>query len=894
MPDTIYAFANFLESVDDAIHAYTESSTQAAWDVALERKTGNVIPEISINTKPLDTMVSIAAGLSADAKEAADFYGTKEAVKYFGENPLTLGLNFFTKGFNTHISCSPLKEFANRVKNLMDDVSGGRKGEKDILAWINDPSTLVRYKRKINANKVDIYRNSKELLKGDAPTDSVIDQKMLDDVVRANLYKFASIYANSYKTKTDGGDLSELSFATGVKSIKSAVNDGYDRLNRYINASFESNIPNSLCMQIGYSAKLMYVELSKYLIASYLGFMSNMIHDVRVFVETKKKIREVIISNTMAKAQYATMEAAEDPKDLHVDTHSAMISDIIDDVIRDITTNDDNDEAYEQGRASDFNDKRANQLPVDILTMLAKNLKEAAKYYQDNHESVSSDLVVRRYELNNTQIWDVLKDPFNGNKYIDTISGRHNGLVFNLRALQKMLATVGNLIRLCYSNNNELVMLAKTVGNEDETILAVTSMIDKNLDMVNKTLPQLVIARTDKIYKIIFPGLNKFTLNVAVDNNNYYVDAFDVNHDFDKLHHDEKVLTLNHAGQQQFVESVATPKYSLDQCFYEDDNNGDGNQQQNTNQNQSNNNNNSGNNNQQNNQNNGGNNDQNSGKATGSTSPKITDNSAKDNQNTNTQNTSGDNNSGSNQKMTDRIKTFINGVIDKIKNFFNKDHAKEKNLKFVNDHKDYLLRRSYANVTLQDMVPYIPMNYVDCMKSMLQRGASLTADQMKNLSEEAMYAYIYSSTSFAKVKGDNVDQRFAQAIKIGTQPDQLVQYSNGDIKKMIQPMIDYVINYYSTIESQLDSLLNEVDKLDALNKYSGNGDNDRTEANKTLVPRAINAGIGSCINVARQRANDYMKVLSSLVPDSERNKQTDQNQNNNGNNNNQNGNTNQQ
>ena len=81
MPDTIYAIANFLESADDAIHTYTESSTKNAWDVALKKKTGNVIPELTINTKPLDTMVSIAGGLSADAKEAADFYGTKNVVK---------------------------------------------------------------------------------------------------------------------------------------------------------------------------------------------------------------------------------------------------------------------------------------------------------------------------------------------------------------------------------------------------------------------------------------------------------------------------------------------------------------------------------------------------------------------------------------------------------------------------------------------------------------------------------------------------------------------------------------------------------------------------------------------------------------------------------------------
>lgn len=892
MPDTIYAIANFLESADDAIHAYTESSTKNAWDVALKKKTGNVIPELTINTKPLDTMVSIAEGLSVDAKEAADFYTTKNVVKYFGENPMTVPLRSFKPTGDLQIHCAPLTTFTRDIREFLDNISNGKKNEKDIISWFNNPNTLVKYKAKICNNNVNIYRNSKDLLKGDTPADYVIDQKMIDGIIRENLYKFATVYANSYKSTSDTGrDIDEGSFASGVKTIKKFVKENYDKLNKYINAAFESSIPNSICMQVGYSAKLMYAELSKYLIATYLTFMSDIIHDVRVFVETKKKISEVIISDTMAKA-HAAMESADDPKGLSLMENSTILADIIDDCISDIIANDTNYGTDTYNVDTD-NDKKANELPINILTLLSKNLKEASGYYRENHESVSSDLVVRRYELNNEKIWEFLRDPFNGNKFIDSISGSHDALVFNLRKLKIALGTIGNLIRLCISNNHELTMLAKTVGNEDNTILSVTLMLDKNLNEINKTIAQLALERVDKIYKIIFPGLNKKPALIAVDTNNYYIDAFDVNHDFDKLHHDEKVLTLNHSGQQEFVEAATLPRYSLDQCFYEDDNGNNGNNTNTNNQNQ--NTNNSGNNNQNTQQNNNNSNSQDAGKATGSSTPKITDNSANDNQNNNNSGNKSGDGDGSTQKTVDRIKTFIKGVIDKITSFFNKDHAKDKNLKFISDHKEYLLRRSYANVTLQDMVPYIPMNYVDCMKQMIQRGASLTADQMKTLSEDAMYEYLYSSTAYGKVKGDNPDQRFAQAIKIGSQPDKLVQYSNGDIKKMIQPMIDYVTNYYNNIESQLNSLTSDIDRLSSLDGYSGSGDNDRTSANKTLVPRAINAGIGSCINVARQRANDYMKVLSSLVPESERNKQNapanngnDNNQNANGNNQNQN------
>ena len=171
MSDTIYAIANFLESADDAIHTYTESSTKNAWDVALKKKTGNVIPELTINTKPLDTMVSIAEGLSADAKEAADFYGTKNVVKYFGENPIAVPLRSFKPTGDLQIHCTPLTTFTRDIREFLDNISNGKKNEKDIISWFNNPNTLVKYKTKICNNNVNIYRNSKDLLKGDTPAD---------------------------------------------------------------------------------------------------------------------------------------------------------------------------------------------------------------------------------------------------------------------------------------------------------------------------------------------------------------------------------------------------------------------------------------------------------------------------------------------------------------------------------------------------------------------------------------------------------------------------------------------------------------------------------------------------------------------------------------------------
>ena len=71
MSDTMFTMAGFLNSADDALYAFTESSIQTAWDMALKRKIGNAIPDINIDTSYLDSMVKVASSLSLEAKVTA-------------------------------------------------------------------------------------------------------------------------------------------------------------------------------------------------------------------------------------------------------------------------------------------------------------------------------------------------------------------------------------------------------------------------------------------------------------------------------------------------------------------------------------------------------------------------------------------------------------------------------------------------------------------------------------------------------------------------------------------------------------------------------------------------------------------------------------------------------
>ena len=853
MSDTMFTMAGFLNSADDALYAFTESSTQTAWDMALKRKIGNAIPDINIDTSYLDSMVKVASSLSLEAKVTAEFFGNESTEKYITKNPMTIQL----KRNSLPIDATGLKNFVDKIKRIFDELSTGKISIKDANSFFNDPKTLIKYKRAIFDNDVDIYRNSKDILKGNPTHDIVLNKESISDI-RSSLYKFSTVLASGYVGKKDElRNLNSLSFANGTIAIKYNIATYNRELKKYIDVASGSNIASTVWAQVGYSAKLYFAELCKYLIAIYLQFMSDAIHDVRTEINVKRQIDEVLTTTAVAKVQ-ATMESVASYPDEFTLEDIGPISSAIDDLINDIRNCDwDKNTHEEDTQIQDMVDHRAYELPVKIMMTLSQNLKDGSDYYKDHHHSVSDELIIRRYELANTDIWKILTDPFYGNKFVKYLGHDHDGLIVDLRGLKKFLMTMKNLINSTNAILDDFIMITREMDGPDSVLVQLLSNIKVNLKDCYKGIAEKAIGRMDVISNVLFPTKN-YT-KIITDTNNYFIDAFDVNYDYNKLHHDEKVLTLNHKGQQEFIESAIAPRYSFEPYFEDDNANNNQNQQQND-QNQNTNNQNT----QQNNQ------DQNKG---ASTTPKITDNSANDNQsNKSDQNNSGNNDQNSSQKLSERIKTFIDGVIQKIGSFFSKNNAKATNLKFINDHKQYLLNRSYANVTLENMTPYIPMNYADCMNKMIDRASKLTADQMKTMNDEQMYQYLYGTTSYAKVKGDSPDERFATAIKIGTATSPTVKYSNNDIKQMVPQMIEYLTNYYNKIENDLKSVSNNLDKLDVLSSYKGTGETDRTSANQSLVPKAINSGIGSCINVARQRANDYMKVLSSLVPESEKKK----------------------
>ena len=106
-------------------------------------------------------------------------------------------------------------------------------------------------------------------------------------------------------------------------------------------------------------------------------------------------------------------------------------------------------------------------------------------------------------------------------------------------------------------------------------------------------------------------------------------------------------------------------------------------------------------------------------------------------------------------------------------------------------------------------------------------------------------------------------------------------------------MIEYCEKYYNGFDKDItaatDKINSTIDQFSKKMQQAGSEQDKSPEGsslqgNITKISTCMTTLIGSCTNAARDRANDYMTVLNSLVP---KNKPVDNNQQNDQNNNDQ-------
>ena len=249
-----------------------------------------------------------------------------------------------------------------------------------------------------------------------------------------------------------------------------------------------------------------------------------------------------------------------------------------------------------------------------------------------------------------------------------------------------------------------------------------------------------------------------------------------------------------------------------------------------------------------------------------STAPKVTDNQPQNNQN-NTDPNQG-NKPGDKVNVKEKagtkahlIRQFIDRVVDNIRDWINKG-GKEKNEKFIENNREYLNTRNYANVSV-DVLPYLTtMNYCEFADKAINRALQIDQATLNSAEEEQLKNMVFSTINLPKDE-KSIDAQVIHAMKVGSKPLTTVKLTDSQIKAEIPKMEQFCESYYGHFMDDLMKLKARADELEKLEAKVTSG--NRSRQNVDLIGTYVNALIHGARTASRDRANDYIKILSSLA-----------------------------
>lgn len=300
-----------------------------------------------------------------------------------------------------------------------------------------------------------------------------------------------------------------------------------------------------------------------------------------------------------------------------------------------------------------------------------------------------------------------------------------------------------------------------------------------------------------------------------------------------------------------------------------------------------------------NNQNSSNNTNQNSNDNKNSTSATVQDNNSESNSNS-----SNNDNSGKSglPKIIESIKNFIKSLIEKIKGLVKTNQT---NSQWLAANKENLLKRSYTNTSI-NILPYVEDS--DPLKMISDIGNSLASlkDSIASSTRDDIEKKLIKAVDLNKIKVPNAEkdgtlsQKITQYLKVGTAKLELVQKNDGEVASLIPKMIEYCENYYNNFEKELTSASDKVTQNfenfcqqiqndnTPVDTSNNNDNNESLQSKITSIGTLVQTALGASVNAARDRAQDYMKVLQAFAPKGDvkdNNKNTNDNTNNNTNNN---------
>lgn len=276
-------------------------------------------------------------------------------------------------------------------------------------------------------------------------------------------------------------------------------------------------------------------------------------------------------------------------------------------------------------------------------------------------------------------------------------------------------------------------------------------------------------------------------------------------------------------------------------------------------------------------------------------------------------NGSTNNNSGNGvfQKLSTKISEFINNAVQRFMEFVGR--TSNKNAEWLKDNKDELMGRPYVNVAL-NILPYrniTPDKIISDAQALSTNLSALTLDTLKTITKkDQLYGKLFSfinnlsenKTSDGSLINESkgtLQEQITKYYKVGTAELNTITIANGELKNEITNVIfpfceDYVnengfrgrlktalnavgksaesiiSSYNDTTTTESVSIFTEVSIGKDDVQFTGSTGTSNTQVNISekvkWIAEAVRYFTGSVLNAVRDRNNDYLKALSSLLP----------------------------
>ena len=217
--------------------------------------------------------------------------------------------------------------------------------------------------------------------------------------------------------------------------------------------------------------------------------------------------------------------------------------------------------------------------------------------------------------------------------------------------------------------------------------------------------------------------------------------------------------------------------------------------------------------------------------------------------------------SSSNGKVTDKLKTAINTILEAVSKIF-AGKGKSVNMKFLSANRQFLLNRNYVNTSVE-ILPYRKeTNYFDMVQGCIDKARGINDNTLKSVNEEGLRNLLFSNIKIPKTD-EGLDSDLLRGFKVGTAEFKAVTIADNELKALVPQMIKYCESYYNSTEASLKNLQSSISKLSIFDQKDLS--DEQVKNNVNLIGTMLVSAVKAARNASKDRCNKYLEVLSALA-----------------------------